>query len=59
MPLQLASAISVMLKNLAHYEAEQCYYKCSHLQKDLADPGPSGLMTKTFASLKENERHNF
>ena len=46
-----------MLKKLAHYEAERCYYKCSHLQKDLTDPGPSGLMTKTFASLKENERH--
>ena len=50
-----------MLKNLAHYEAEGCYYKRSHLQKDLTDPaaGPSGFMTKAFASLKENERQTF
>ena len=48
-----------MLKKLGHYEAERCYYKCSHLPKDLPDPAPSGLMSKTFASLKENERQDF
>ena len=42
-----------MLKKLAHYEAERCYYKCSHLQKDPPDPAaPSCLMTKSLASLK-------
>ena len=42
-----------MLKKLAHYEPQLCYYKCSHLQKDPPDPAaPSCLMTKSLASLK-------